>query len=117
MPFSDAQTPRPAAAYLRQLPGARGEDLHKTLAGLLAFTAQRGFTLAAVHCEEGPGERLATWAALITNCRSEGITHIVVPGPEHFHRDAVVAAYMREELAERVRGRVWYASEAGRCEH
>lgn len=124
MPVIDAPTRRPAAAYLRPPSGAGLEAVRQALTELLAFTEQRGFVLAAVHCEERPSERLATWAALITNCRSEGIAHVVVPSPDHFHHDALVAAYMREELAEKIRGTVWYADAAstprvtaGRHEH
>ena len=37
---------------------------------------------------------------LITSRRSEGVTNVLVPSTDHFHHDPVVAAYMREELAD-----------------
>ncbi|HEY5834372.1 hypothetical protein, partial [Streptomyces sp.] len=61
--------------------------------------------------ERQPSERVATWAGLILGCK-EGVTNVVVPSPGHFHHDAEIAAFMREELAEKIQGTVWLASKA-----
>jgi hypothetical protein len=50
--------------------------------------------------------------SIITTCRSEGVANILVPSADHFHHDPTVAAFIREELAEKIRGTVWLASEA-----
>jgi hypothetical protein len=49
---------------------------------------------------------------LITECRSEGVANVLVPSADHLHHDPAVAAFMREELAEKVRGTVLLVSEA-----
>lgn len=113
MPVTDAPNHRPASAYFRLLPGMDREAVHQTVKELVVFAEQQGLVLVAAHCEESPSERLATWAALITGCRAAGVRQIVVPDPQHFHHDAVVAAFMREELAEKIRGTVRYARGGG----
>ncbi|MFI0942385.1 hypothetical protein [Streptomyces sp. NPDC021020] len=123
MPVTDTAHVQPArrgpvavAAYFRRLPGMDREDVHQTVKELVVFAEQQGLVLVAAHCEESPSERLATWAALITGCRAAGITQIVVPGPQHFHHDAGIAAFMREELAEKIRGAVRYTSDTTNTE-
>lgn len=98
-----------AAAYLRRLPGMDTDAVLLTLTALVAFTERQGLALAAVHYEPRPSERLATWAELIVGCRSEGVANVVVPSPDHFHHDAEIAAFMRDELAQKIQGAVWYA--------
>jgi len=113
-----ALRPRPegdltaAFAYLRRLPGMDDAAVQEAVTGLVAFSADRGLGLAGIHYEERPSERLDTWMELITSCRSEGVTNVLVLSTDHFHHDPVVAAYMRQELAEKIRGTVWLASEA-----
>ncbi|WP_153812654.1 hypothetical protein [Streptomyces sp. SUK 48] len=113
-----ARRPRPegdltaAFAYLRRLPSMDDAAVQEAVNGLLTFSADRGLSLAGVHYEEHLSERLDTWMELITSCRSEGVTNVLVPSADHFHHDPVVAAYMREELAEKIRGTVWLANEA-----
>lgn len=104
--------PIAAFAYLRQLPGMDTEAVQRTLTALQAFAGRQGLALAGVHHERRPSERLTTWAGLIVDCRNEGVTNIVVPGPHHFHHDDTIAAFMREELESKIRGTVWCASEA-----
>lgn len=113
-----ATRPRPegdlaaAFAYLRRLPGMDDAAVREAVTALVAFSIGQGLSLAGVHYEEGPGERLDTWMELITSCRSEGVTTVLMPSGDHLHHDPVVAAYMREELAAKIRGTVWLASEA-----
>jgi hypothetical protein len=105
--------PIAAVAYLRRLPGMDDEVVRKEITALVAFSVAQGFGLAAVHYEAKPSERLDTWMELITECRSEGVVNVLVPSPDHFHSDPAVAAFMREELAEKIKGSVQYMSEAG----
>lgn len=100
-------------AYLRRLPGMPAEDVRQIVKELVDFTERRGFALAGVHYERRPSERLSVWAALITECRADRVTNIVVPSAWHFHRTPEVAAFMREELAEKIRGTVWFVDAAG----
>ncbi|MFH8222520.1 hypothetical protein ACH4C2_22000 [Streptomyces sp. NPDC018057] len=102
----------PAFAYLRRLPGMDDAAVREAVTALVTFSADQGLSLSCVHYEERSRERLATWMEIITSCRSEGVTDILVPSPDHFHHDPAVATYMREELAEKIRGTVWLASEA-----
>lgn len=112
-----ALRPRPngnltaAFAYLRRLPGMDDAAVKDAVTGLVTFSADNGLSLAGVHYEEHPSERLDTWMELITSCRSEGVPNVLVLSTDHFHHDPVVAACMREELAEKIRGTVWLASE------
>ena len=101
-----------AFAYLRRLPGMDDAAVREAVAALAAFSADQGLSLAGIHFEEHPSERLDTWMELITSCRTENVVDVLVLSADHFHHDQVVAAYMREELAEKVRGTVWLASEA-----
>lgn len=101
-----------AFGYLRRLPGMGDGAVREAIAALVAFSVDRGLSLAGVHYEERPSERLGTWMGLITSCRSEGVGNVLVPSAGHFHHDPVVAAYMREELAEKIRGTVWLADDA-----
>lgn len=101
-----------AFAYLRRLPGMDEAAVQEAVAALISFSTSRGLSLAGVHYEERPSERLDTWMELITSCRSEGVVNVVMLSIDHFHPDPLVAAYMREELAEKIRGMVWVASEA-----
>ncbi|MBM9507809.1 hypothetical protein [Actinacidiphila acididurans] len=103
--------PIAAVAYLRRLPGMDKETVQRAIEELGALATRRGFGLAGVHFERRPSERLDTWAELIVGCCSEGVVNVLVPNAAHFHQDPAVAAFMREELAEKVRGTVWYASE------
>ncbi|MBM9509800.1 hypothetical protein [Actinacidiphila acididurans] len=113
-----ALQPRPegdltaAFAYLRRLPGMDDAAVREAVAALVAFSVDQGLSLAGVHHEERPSERLDIWMELVMSCRSEGVTNVLVLSADHFHHDPVVAAYMREELADRIRGTVWLASEA-----
>jgi hypothetical protein len=109
---SSVTDPIAAFAYLRRLPSADDATINRTVKELIAFTEQKCLALAGVHFEDGPGERLDTWMELIVGCRREGVVHILVPHPGHFHPDPAVAAFMREELAEKIRGTVWYVNEA-----
>jgi hypothetical protein len=86
--------------------------VREAVTALTAFSIRRGLSLAGVHYEEHPSERLDTWMELITSCRTENVVDVLVLSADHFHHDQVVAAYMREELAEKIRGTVWLASEA-----
>jgi hypothetical protein len=104
--------PLAAFAYLRRLPGMDDAAVRETITALVAFSVDQGLGLAGVHYEGRPGERLDTWMELITSCRSEGVVNVLVPSAEHFHHDPTVAAYMREELAEKIRGTVWLVGEA-----
>ena len=104
--------PKAAAAYVRRLPGMGKEIVQQTITELEAFAARRGFGLADVHYEERPNDRLRTWAALIATCRSQGIVNVLVPSPEHFHHDPLVADFMREDLASAIKGTVWYVGES-----
>ena len=63
--------------------------------------------------EERIGDRLSAWCELVAACRTEGVTTVVVPSNEHFHRTPEVAAFMRNELATTVKGTVRLADEAG----
>lgn len=101
-----------AFAYLRRLPSMDDAAVREAVASLAAFSADQGLSLAGVHYEEHPSERLDTWMELITSCRTESVVDVLVLSAGHFHHDQVVAAYMREELAEKIRGTVWLASEA-----
>lgn len=113
-PHGDARVldPLAAFAYLRRLPGMDNAAVQEAIAALVAFSVDQGLGLAGVHYEERPSERLDTWMELITNCRNEGVVNVLVLSAEHFHHDPTVAAFMREELAEKIRGTVWLASEA-----
>ncbi|WUH94671.1 hypothetical protein OG900_34025 [Streptomyces sp. NBC_00433] len=113
-PHSDARVVAPLAAfaYLRRLPGMDDEDVHQAITALVAFSVDLGLGLAGVHYEERPSERLDTWMELIANCRSEGVVNVLVLNAKHFHHDPTVAGFMREELAEKIRGTVRLASEA-----
>jgi hypothetical protein len=85
--------------------------VQEAITALVAFSVDKGLGLAGVHYEERPSERLDTWMELITSCRSEGVVKVLVLSADHFHHDPTVAAYMREGLAEKIRGTVWLASE------
>lgn len=98
--------------YLRRLPGMDQEAVHLALKELVAFVEQRSFALAGVYYERGPGERLATWAMLVLGCHDESVSVVVVPSPAHFHRDALIAAFMRAELAQKIGGTVLYVDDA-----
>jgi len=89
------------------------EALHRAVGELVAFTEREGFFLTGVHFERRPSERLRVWAELIMGCRGEGVPDIVVPSADHFHSTPEIAAFMREELAEKIRGTVWLAGLAG----
>jgi hypothetical protein len=86
------------------------EAVRHAVTKLESFAGQQGFSLAGIHFERHPGERQDTWRELITSCRSEGVAKVLVPSALHFHHDAVVAAIMREELAEKIRGTVFIAT-------
>ncbi|MEU6402841.1 hypothetical protein [Streptomyces sp. NPDC046985] len=101
-----------AFAYLRRLPSMDDAAMREAVTALVASSVDQGLSVADVYYEERPSERLDTWRELITICRSEGVTNVLVLSTDHFHHDTVVAAYMREELAEKIRGTVWLASEA-----
>ncbi|MFC4032121.1 hypothetical protein ACFO3J_11560 [Streptomyces polygonati] len=105
--------PIAAVAYLRRLPNLDEEAVRKLITALVAFSVEQGFGLAGVHFEEGRSQRLDTWMELITECRSEGVVNVLVPDSDHFHHAPAVAAFMREELAEKIRGTVWLMHEAG----
>jgi hypothetical protein len=102
-----------AFAYLRRLPGMDDAAVRRVAAELQTFATRRRFGLAGVHVERHRSERLETWVELIMNCRSDGVTDVLVPNAGHFHPDPLVAAFMREELAEKIGGTVWLVSEAG----
>jgi hypothetical protein len=85
------------------------EAVHRALKELVAFTEREGFFLTGVHYESRPSERLEVWAALILDCRGDEVSDIVVPSADHFHSTPEIAAFMREELAEKVKGTVWLA--------
>ena len=102
-----------AFAYIRRLPDMDDEAVHQTLKELVACTEQQGFALAGVFYEERISDRLSVWCELVAACRTEGVTTVVVPSSEHFHRTPEVAAFMRTELATTVKGTVWLADEAG----
>jgi hypothetical protein len=104
--------PLAAFAYLRRLPDMDDEAVRQAITALDAFSVEQGFGLAGVHYEERPSERLDTWMELITSCRTEGVVNVLVLSADHFHHDPTVAAYMREELAEKIRGTVHYVHEA-----
>jgi hypothetical protein len=106
--------PRPIFGYLRRLPGMDKEAVHRALKELVAFTEREKFFLTGVHYESRPSERLEVWAALILDCRGDEVSDIVVPSADHFHSTPEIAAFMREELAEKIRGTVWLADLAGR---
>lgn len=76
---------------------------------LLACARRHGLELAGVHYEERVSERLSTWCRLIADCRNEEIVHVVAPSREHFHKQASVADFMRDELASAIHGTVWIA--------
>jgi hypothetical protein len=105
--------PRPIFGYLRRLSGMDKEAVHRALKELVAFTEREGFFLTGVHYERRSSERLHVWAALILDCRGEEVSDIVVPSAEHFHSTPEIAAFMREELAEKIQGTVWFADAAG----
>ncbi|MBM9506493.1 hypothetical protein [Actinacidiphila acididurans] len=102
--------PVAAFAYLRRLPGMGKDAVRHAVTELESFAGRRGFGLAGIHFERHPSERQDTWRELITSCRSEGVATVLVPSARHFHHDPVVAALMREELAEKIRGTVFIAT-------
>jgi hypothetical protein len=108
-----AVDPLAAFAYLRRLPRMDDAAVQEAVTALTAFSVDQGLSLTGVHYEERLSERLETWMELITTCRSEGVVNVLVLSADHFHHDPTVAAYMREELSEKIHGTVWLASEGG----
>ncbi|SFF87232.1 hypothetical protein SAMN05216251_13344 [Actinacidiphila alni] len=100
-----------AFAYLRRLPGMDDAAVREAVTAVTAFSVRQGLSLAGIHYEERPSERLDTWMELITSCRSEAVSNVLVLSADHFHHDPIVAAYMCEELAEKIRGTVWLVTE------
>lgn len=101
--------PRAVFAYVRRLPGMEGEAVEQVLKELAAFTAREGLALADVHYERRPGQRVRVWSGLIESCRNEGVTDVVVPSAQHFNAMPELAAFLQQDLAEKIGGRVWLA--------
>ncbi|WEH33087.1 hypothetical protein PZB75_06670 [Streptomyces sp. AM 4-1-1] len=98
-----------AFAYLRRRPGMSRKEVRQAVREITAFIEQHGFALAGVHYESRVGRRVRVWRDLVGDCRGEGVTHVIVPSLDHFHARPELASYMRDELAQAVRGRVWVA--------
>lgn len=103
--------PVAAYAYVRRLPGAETFAVHRALTALTAYMERHGLALAGLYYERRVTERPMTWATLIVDCQGKGVTDVVVPSATHFHHDPAVADFMREELAEKIHGTVWYADQ------
>ncbi|MFD5783571.1 recombinase family protein [Streptomyces sp. NPDC126933] len=99
----------PLLGYIRLCTGMDVEGAIGLRRSLFAFAEHAGFELDDVYIEDGPGQRLGVWSALISDCRSGDVRDVVVPSSDHFHHTLELAEFMRGELANAINGTVWVA--------
>jgi hypothetical protein len=85
------------------------EDRRITVA-LRQFTAHRNHRFGGVFAEDEQFPRLGAWDNLVTRCRA-GAYDVVVPALAHLDPSPVLAAHIRDDLAQEIGGTVWVVAE------
>lgn len=107
----ETAAPRPRLyGYFRVLDTMDETAVRKARQKLADFARQGGFELADVFEEDGPGHRLQAWHDMVETCRSEASPMLVAVSMDSFHPEPELAAFMRDELAERIKGTVFVAT-------
>jgi hypothetical protein len=96
--------------YFRVRDGMDDEAVHRARQALADFAEQGGFELVDIYEDSGPGQRLQVWLDMVESCRSEDVPAVVALSLDTFHPTPELATFMREELAEKIKGTVFIAT-------
>jgi hypothetical protein len=104
-------TPRPRIyGYLRVLPGMDEAGVQEARETVAFFAEQGGFELVDIYVDGGPSHRLQVWVDMVEACQSEDVPAVVIVSMDHFHPTLALAEFMRDELAEMIKGTVFVAT-------
>lgn len=95
--------------YFRVRNGMDDTAVLKARQMLAAFAEQGGFELVDIYEDDGPSRRLQVWLDMVETCRSEDAPAVVALSMDSFHPTPELATFMREELAEKIKGTVFVA--------
>ncbi|KIF69769.1 hypothetical protein HY68_16150 [Streptomyces sp. AcH 505] len=111
--------PRPRLyGYFRVLDTMDEATVRRARQTLADFAGQGGFELADIFEDDGPGHRLQVWHDMVETCRSEAAPAVVSVSMDSFHPEPELAAFMRDELAARIKGSVFVATTTrGEADH
>ena len=87
------------------------EDRQVTV-DLREFVGRQNYRFGGVFAEDERFPRLGAWENLINRCRAGGYD-VVVPTLAHLDSSPILAAYIRDDLAEEIGGTVWVMAEHG----
>lgn len=96
--------------YFRVLDGMDNSAVLSARKTLADFADQGGFELVDIYEDDGPEHRLQLWLDMVESCRTEDEPTVVALGMDSFHPTPELAAFMREELAEQIKGTVLVAA-------
>jgi hypothetical protein len=96
--------------YFRVLDSMDDAAVRQARRTLADFAGQGGFELVDIFEDSGPGHRVQVWLDMVEACRSEEEPAVVAVSMDSFHPTPELAAFMREELAEKIKGTVFIAA-------
>jgi hypothetical protein len=79
-------------------------------AALGEFAESGGFEVVDIYEGSGPGQRLEVRIDMVESCGSDDVAAVVALSLDSFHPTPALATFMREELAERIKGTVLIAT-------
>lgn len=96
--------------YFRVPDGMNSAAVLNARQTLADFAKDGGFELVDIYEDGGPGHRLQVWLDMVESCRSENVPAVVALSMDSFHPTRELATFMREELAEKIKGTVFVAT-------
>ena len=82
------------------------EDRQITL-DLREFAERQNYRFGCVFAEDERFPRLGAWQNMVNFCRDAGWRDVAVPTLVHLDSSPLLAAYIRDDLADEIGGTVW----------